>query len=58
VTWWSPISEVVNGGFPWERNSRASACNLSIVCVQQELHCYGSLRQIMIDSYSPLVVSD
>jgi len=37
VAWWSPISEVVNGGFPWEQNSSISACNLSIVCVQQEL---------------------
>jgi hypothetical protein len=36
VAWWSHISEVVNGGLPWERKSSVSACNSSIVCVQQE----------------------
>lgn len=61
VAWWRPISEVANGGFPWERNSSISACNLSIVCVcttRVVIYCYGSLRQIMIDSYNPLVVND
>jgi len=37
VAWWSPVSEVVNGGSPWEWNSSIYACNLSIVCVWRGL---------------------
>ena len=56
AAWCSHISEVVNGGFPWERNSSVSVCDLSILCVV--IYCHVFLRQTMMDSYNPLVVSD